>query len=529
MKPSYANTLVSDYQKLIQRIAELLDQPPTSASCHIMALKRVLRTCLPSQWAIGSGYIQLPDNGPSIAASILVFDAQIPVLFREQDWVVVPAEGVHSVITYAVGNIQAAHAEALTRLQKNTDLSVAFAGIWAPKVDELYPSDVALSVATAAGYNGQAHVTSPLASLLGDWLQAFGPKEEASASDEQPQVEPELPVREATEKPLVPPSPTPEVTSKVAVAELAPKVLNRKAAGEQDKQTAEIVIPRKKPITRKKINQRPEATTQAAEALADAEPAPAVIHEAKDKAFQIPQKASKRKAKQVKAKVSGADPKTGNFPLHTAVLKRDYQQVSSLLQEGAVLEDKNKEGNTALHLATSQGLTDIVRLLLVSGADPNARNYVYAAPLHVAVEADHQEVIDLLLEHEAEVEARNNRGKTPLHIAAIHGRVEAVKLLLDGYADIHAHMEKDMQPLHLAAWYGQGEIVQLLIEKGADVDSINVDGNTALHFAAFKGQVKVIKTLINHQANMHIQNHSGLTYLQGINEGYSGEMIRVLE
>ncbi|MEM7655860.1 MAG: ankyrin repeat domain-containing protein, partial [Bacteroidota bacterium] len=66
-------------------------------------------------------------------------------------------------------------------------------------------------------------------------------------------------------------------------------------------------------------------------------------------------------------------------------------------------------------------------------------------------------------------------------------------------------------------------------ERGADRNAVNVDGNTALHFAAFNSQVKAIKVLMNLQADPSILNQLGETYLQGLNEGYKGEMIRVLE
>ena len=69
----------------------------------------------------------------------------------------------------------------------------------------------------------------------------------------------------------------------------------------------------------------------------------------------------------------------------------------------------------------------------------------------------------------------------------------------------------------------------MLIKAGADLNSQNKDGNTPLHFAAFNGQVKVIKVLINHEADPSVSNRMGHSYLQGLNEGYQGEIIRLLD
>ena len=90
-------------------------------------------------------------------------------------------------------------------------------------------------------------------------------------------------------------------------------------------------------------------------------------------------------------------------------------------------------------------------------------------------------------------------------------------------------MEKDMHPLHLAAWYGQVEVAELLIDSGAAMDAVNEDGNSALHFAAFNGQVKVIKLLINHAADTSLTNKHGHSYLEGLNEGYQGDRLALLE
>ena len=219
----------------------------------------------------------------------------------------------------------------------------------------------------------------------------------------------------------------------------------------------------------------------------------------------------------------------GNTALHQAVLNNKIDSIVDILKKGnAALSIKNKEGNTPLHLACKLGLRKLVEVILADNPDIDARNYVYATPLHLAVEEGHKGCVQLMLEAGAEIEVRNNLAQTPMHLVAIHGRIACSQLLYQAGADINAPMEKGMEPLHLAAWYGEGETVQAILDMGADINVQNEDGNTPLHFAAFNGQVKAIKVLINRGADPGLKNHLGTSYLDGFNEGYQGEISRLL-
>jgi len=218
----------------------------------------------------------------------------------------------------------------------------------------------------------------------------------------------------------------------------------------------------------------------------------------------------------------------GYYPLHRAVMAKKKSEVSSLLSKGAITEVKDKDGCTPLHKAIQLGEESLTELLLKQGASPNSRNYLAATALHMAVELRKPELVATLITFGAEIEARNNRGKTALHIAAANGCLACARVLIEKGANLASTMERDMQPLHLAAWYGQQDLAEFLIQQGAGINATNADGNAALHFAAFNGQVKLIKVLINMRADMFLENAAGETYLQGINEGYQGEMIAVL-
>ncbi|MEO1216786.1 MAG: ankyrin repeat domain-containing protein [Bacteroidota bacterium] len=246
----------------------------------------------------------------------------------------------------------------------------------------------------------------------------------------------------------------------------------------------------------------------------------------KDRASLDLNKPESKRAK--KAQLYLQENEQGNYPVHLAVINNDLKALRLILREGEQTELKNKKGYTPLHFAAELNLIEIALLLLEQSANVNSRTFIYDAPIHLAVLFDNHEMVRVLIEHGAEVEVRNNRGNTPMHRAARFGSYKSAKLLIDNFADIHARMERDLQPLHLAAWYGNNEMVQLFVDEGAELNAINSDGNTALHFAAFNGQVKIIKTLINNKADTNIENLEGETYLQGINEGYQGQMTAIL-
>ena len=58
-----------------------------------------------------------------------------------------------------------------------------------------------------------------------------------------------------------------------------------------------------------------------------------------------------------------------NDMLINAAWTGDVEKVQQLIEQGADVNDRNKEGKTALNLAREEGNTDIVNLLLEAGAE----------------------------------------------------------------------------------------------------------------------------------------------------------------
>lgn len=82
--------------------------------------------------------------------------------------------------------------------------------------------------------------------------------------------------------------------------------------------------------------------------------------------------------------------------LQSAVAQGDVAQAASLLDQGAVIDARDKAGRTPLMLAVIEDRVEIVRLLLARGADPNAADHAGHTPLQQATKRNLQGVAALL-------------------------------------------------------------------------------------------------------------------------------------
>ena len=492
MQPAFFDSLAREWHLLQSRLLDLLHPAQDVWADPVMAastLRQVLRDHLPAGRAVGAGYI-CPDQGPALEADLLVWTADTPRYYQEGDRVMLGPAGIPLMLRVArpgeplVRQLARLHA---LREQVEVVKVLLIPPDQAPAALGSFLSGVRLPAPAAV----RPHLVVPGREV---WRGLPGGWEPETGASDTPETAMSWLLRElwevatqplqspAAPEPVPMPVPAREVAAPVAVAP-APKTMNRELEA-APAVSAPVSLPMRE--VGKKRPPRPDLPAEQPD-------------------------------------------QEGLFPLHRAVLDQADELLIQLLDHGASPAVKDRAGNSPLHLAARYNRLKMAEALLEAGADPNARNFVYAAPLHVAVDYGHLDIVRLLVTQGAEVEARNNRAYTPLHKAAQTGNLDAARFLIEHYADIHACMERDIQPLHLAAWYGHTAVVDLLIAHGASRNATNADGNTPLHFAAFNGQVKAIKALINHEADPGLRNHRGETYLQGINEGYQGEMIRVLE
>lgn len=158
--------------------------------------------------------------------------------------------------------------------------------------------------------------------------------------------------------------------------------------------------------------------------------------------------------------------------------------------------------------------------LLESGADVNELDETYSTALHYAVDYKYNDtnIIKMLLMHGANVHSINKMG-TPLDIAVRYPLgLHAVQLLLSEDANpnfISKPGQYERQTaLHHAAIYGTSEILKLLLKKGANPNVLDGAGNTPLHWAV--SRCEPVEALLVGGANPMLCGPSGITPLHAL-------------
>lgn len=130
--------------------------------------------------------------------------------------------------------------------------------------------------------------------------------------------------------------------------------------------------------------------------------------------------------------VNRSTPK-GFTPLHAATIGGREEAIKLLLDNGALIDPREKEENrTPLHIATQNGNKRIVELLISRGADINAHAIDNITPLHMAVIISNEEIVELLLKNGADTTILANIRDTqysPLQLAEIMPNKNIIKLL----------------------------------------------------------------------------------------------------
>jgi len=169
----------------------------------------------------------------------------------------------------------------------------------------------------------------------------------------------------------------------------------------------------------------------------------------------------------------------GITPLHRA---GSLAAVNVLLLMHANHNAKDLDGLTPLHSAVMRSQYDIVARLLKVGAKVDAASIHGDTPLSFVKT---RKIAELLLSHKANVNGvgSSESAGTPLHSAAFYGRADVTELLLEHGANINSHDANGETPLHRAAFaYSKKSInaVRILIENGADINAKNNQGKRPL-------------------------------------------------
>ncbi|KAK7872768.1 hypothetical protein R5R35_011892 [Gryllus longicercus] len=103
--------------------------------------------------------------------------------------------------------------------------------------------------------------------------------------------------------------------------------------------------------------------------------------------------------------------------LFRAVKIDSLRLVEESIQDGVVINAKNKDNVTALLFAAWKGYSNIVDILLSNSANPNISGKGGCSPLHYATKFSHLKIVKTLLANGAVYNFKNKEQKTPLDFA----------------------------------------------------------------------------------------------------------------
>ncbi|QQR49146.1 ankyrin repeat domain-containing protein [bacterium] len=120
---------------------------------------------------------------------------------------------------------------------------------------------------------------------------------------------------------------------------------------------------------------------------------------------------------------------TGISPLHSAAQLGHVECLSTLLEEGALVNIADHFQHTPLHYAAHEGKVECVKELIKHEAYVNCQNRLKQTPLHLAAIKGHDACVKILVENGAKTMAFDESGQTPAVVAAKHGHTQLAEIL----------------------------------------------------------------------------------------------------
>ncbi len=198
---------------------------------------------------------------------------------------------------------------------------------------------------------------------------------------------------------------------------------------------------------------------------------------------------------------------------------------SYLDQGGEITNNMLTMGDDDLiHFASQHGQADVVKFLLEQGAIVDERNSEDIEPIHIAARAGHVDILALLVDHGADIDScTSEKQKMPVDFAAMGGSVDALAWLVEHDADVNGgDYGMSQLPIHQAAKRGHSDAVKWLIEHGADVHAEHRYREQPIHFAAKFGRTEVLSALLDYGAHVNAQdghNKQPLDYAESNQHG----------
>ena len=156
-------------------------------------------------------------------------------------------------------------------------------------------------------------------------------------------------------------------------------------------------------------------------------------------------------------------------------------------EEGANVNEKDRDGNTSLMWACRYHHYDIAELLLSYGASIRIKDYEGRTCLMKTSSSSskgHFDIAELLISNGASVHDKDNLGRTCLILACARGRVNIAELLLSNGASVHDKDNKGLTCLMIACEDGRLNLAELLMSHGANIHDRDNQGHTCFSVAS---------------------------------------------
>lgn len=183
--------------------------------------------------------------------------------------------------------------------------------------------------------------------------------------------------------------------------------------------------------------------------------------------------------------------------LLVAAQKNDTTAIKSLIQQGVLLEGRDKDSRTPLMIATRNNNINACRILIEAGADVNALDNIHDTPFLYAGASGFTEIVALCLNNGADFKIFNRYNGTALIPACERGHIETVKEILKRKDFPIDHVNRlGWTALMEAIVLSDGgkkhiTIVQLLVDAGCNVNIPDHDGVTPLAHAKKSGYKQI--------------------------------------
>lgn len=208
---------------------------------------------------------------------------------------------------------------------------------------------------------------------------------------------------------------------------------------------------------------------------------------------------------------------SGLTPLMFAVLHHNKEAVVKLIDLGADVNYIGKGEAAALPVAMYIMDEDIAKLLISKGADINQRlDSVSPTMLFQMVDMGKTDQVRFILELGADIDELDNLNYTPLMQAIRNQDLAMVKLLLQFDPDLYTKRNRygDTALMMAVSKYNNDkDILAAFLDAGADVNTLDSEGRSLLIRAVYYANTDIISLLIDAGINVNVVDKDGQTAL----------------